>query len=145
EGAPRLRWEAESRCGFVLLSEHATFDWRLGSGLRRREADLDAEGSFDGADVVKGQGCQLGFEPLLADGGDLVGHRLARLAIQIDGSFTGVNTGYVACDRNDLNAVEIAVGRVIADDDRGRGLLDLTAERRIEIDPPNFTAKHGVL
>ena len=48
-------------------------------------------------------------------------------------------------NRNDLNAVEIAVGRVIADDDCCTGLLDLTAERRIEIDPPNFTAKHGVL
>src|ERR1035441_8339319 len=57
EGAPRLRRETESRCGFVLLSEHATFDWRWGSGLRRREADWDADGSFDGADVVEGQGC----------------------------------------------------------------------------------------
>ena len=41
-------------CGFVLLSEHATFDWHWGSGLRRREAELDADGSFDGADVVEG-------------------------------------------------------------------------------------------
>jgi len=87
---------------------------------------LDADGSFDSADVVERQGCQLGFEPLLADGGDLVSHRFTGLAIQVDRGFTGVNASYIARDRNDLNTVEIAVGRVIADDDGGPGLLDFT-------------------
>jgi hypothetical protein len=35
------------------------------------------------------------------------------------GAFTGVNAGYITRNRNDLNAVEIAVGRVITDDDSG--------------------------
>ena len=109
------------------------------------EAELDADGSFNSADVLKRQGCQFGFEPLLADGSNLVGHRLARFAIQIDWGFTRVNAGHVAGNRNDLYAVQVAVGCVIADDDGGTSVLDFTAKGGIEIDPPDFTAKHEVL
>src|ERR1035437_198175 len=59
--------------------------------LRCREAELEVDGSFDGADVVERQRCHSGFEPLLADGGDLVGHYLSGLAIQVDRGFTRVN------------------------------------------------------
>jgi plasmid stability protein len=45
---------------------------------------------------------------------------------------------------NDLDAVEIAVGRVIADDYSWAGFLDFASEGRVEIDPPDFTAEHAV-
>jgi len=75
---------------------------------------LDADGSFDGVHVVERQGRQPGFEALLADGGDLVGHSFAGLAVQIDWGLTRVNAGYATRNGHDLNAVQIAVGRVVS-------------------------------
>ena len=54
--------------------------------------------------------------------------------------FGRVKATDIACQRHNLNAVEGAISWVVADDDGGPGLADFPADRRIEGDPPYFTA-----
>ena len=39
-----------------------------------------------------------------------------------------------------LHARQIAVGRIVAQNDRGAGLADFATDGRIELDPPGLTA-----
>jgi hypothetical protein len=82
---------------------------------------LDGNGSFDGSGGRRATRGKPGFDPLFADGGYLRGHRFAGFAIQPDRGVRWIYSRYVA-GRYDLDAVEIAVGSVIAHDDRGAGL-----------------------
>jgi hypothetical protein len=64
--------------------------------------ELQAQRLFNSVHVFPRQGPNLRLQPLFADCRDLIGHGLARLAIQIDCGFTRVKAGNVACDRDDL-------------------------------------------
>jgi hypothetical protein len=51
---------------------------------------LNADGPADRPEVLDRWSRQPGLEPLFADGGELVGHGFAGLAIQVDQGFTRV-------------------------------------------------------
>jgi len=89
---------------------------------------LDADGSFDGTDVIEQQGRQPVLSRSLLTVAIWSAIALRASPFKIDRGFTGVNAGYITCDRNDLNAVEIAVGRVITDDDSGASFSDFAAD-----------------
>jgi hypothetical protein len=71
----------------------------------------------------------------LADRRDVTGHSLALLSLQRNQHLGGIYLGDLARDRNDLNAIEGAVGGVSADR-RSRSV----ANRWIEGDPPDLAA-----
>src|SRR5580692_10499312 len=81
-------------------------------------------------------------EPLLADRGELVRHGLAALAAHRHVGFARIQALDVRGERYDLDPVQKLIRRVIADDDGGALLPDLTAHGRREIHPPDLTAVH---
>ncbi len=57
-------------------------------------------------------------QALLAGRGYLIGHRLVAHAIDYYVRLGGIETFRIAGERHDLDAIEVAVGAVVADDDR---------------------------
>ena len=70
----------------------------------------------------------------------LVGHRLSLLTAHTDIRFGRVETRDICRQRHHLNAVQLAVRDIVADDDRWFGLTDFAADGRIEGDAPYLAA-----
>jgi hypothetical protein len=75
-----------------------------------------------------------------ADGAKLAGHGLALLVLQRDIGFRWIEALDPAGERHGLNTVQLAVRHVVADDRRGPGFADFTANRGIEGHPPHVAA-----
>ncbi len=81
-------------------------------------------------------------EPHFTHGGELICHRLALLALEDDQRLARVQAAYVTREWNDLHTIQILIGRVITQNDRWTLFANFPTHRRIESDPPDFTAEH---
>lgn len=77
--------------------------------------ELNAHGHLDPAHLVGGNQTQKLKQPLFADRCDLVGHRLGLCAIDRDQRLARVKLTGLAGKRNDLDAVGVLVGGIVAD------------------------------
>jgi hypothetical protein len=75
----------------------------------------------------------------------LVGHGFPLLVLQGDVSFRGVKASDITGERHDLDAVQLTVRGVVADNHRGPRLADFPTSGRIESDPPYLAALGGLL
>jgi hypothetical protein len=78
----------------------------------------------------------------LADRGQLIRGRLVLLSSKHDGSLTGIQAIHRTREGHNLQAVEVFVGRIVADDHGRALLLDFAADRWAEGDSPNLTSFH---
>ena len=75
----------------------------------------------------------------LAYGCELVSKRFSFLSLKRDEDFARIKSIDFAGQRNNLNAIQILVGLIIADDNSWPGLTNLAADRRIKTNPsPRF-------
>ena len=101
---------------------------RLPSGVQSQSASCRQIAASNGGHVVPGPNALYSVsQAKFADGGDLVGDGFPLFVLQSDVSFRGVHTPDIAGERHDLNAVQDAVRRIIADNHRGP---------RLAISPP---------
>jgi hypothetical protein len=81
-------------------------------------------------------------EPHFTHSGELICHRLALLALEGDQRLARIQAPHVAREWDDLHAIQILIGRVIAQNDRWTLFANFPTHRRVEVDPPDFTAEH---
>ena len=72
----------------------------------------------------------------------LVCHGLMLLAAHQDQGFAGVQATNMTGEGDDLHAIQILVGSVIAEDNRWALFTNLATDRRVKVHPPDFTADH---
>jgi hypothetical protein len=84
---------------------------------------------------------QLG-QTLFRDGSNLVGHGFVGDAADMDERFPPVYCRGIARQGDNLDPILSPRRRVVADDNRGTALLDLTIPGRIEVDPVNLAPLH---
>jgi hypothetical protein len=111
----------------------------VGAGL---QVKLNSNRLFHLLDIGNREAAQATAQAQFADSGELVSHCFPGLPIEDYGSFAWKKLVCIAGERDDLDAAEMLIGKIIADDD-GRALLaNLAAHGGVEIDPPNFAPLH---
>src|SRR5262245_62144749 len=86
---------------------------------KSHELELHFDRLFDRLYVTLGESPNTIFEPAFADGGDLVGHGLVLLPAHRHKRLARVDAVDIGRHGNDLNAVEMLVGSIIAHNDSG--------------------------
>jgi hypothetical protein len=64
------------------------------------------------------------------------------LAAYQDQGFTWVQATNITGEWDDLHAIQILVGRVIAEDNRWALFTNRPTDRRVKVHPPDLTADH---
>src|SRR3990172_3560269 len=82
------------------------------------------------------------LEPRLADGSDLIRHRLVLFPFDGDVGLRRVEPLHVGRERNDLNAIQDIVGCIHTDDHSRARLPDLPTDGGVETNPPDLTPPH---
>lgn len=120
-----------------MSSSSRTGPFVLTSGA---EPQLHSDGLLDGFEISLGKPPHTIIQARLAHRRQLVRHRLVLFATQHDESLTWIHSLYIGRERGNLQAVQVLVGGVVADDHRGPLFSHFTADRGFEVYPPDFTA-----
>jgi len=107
--------------------------WHLN---RHSKSELHANHAFDRCHIFPVQATNALAQAKLADGAQLICHCLALLASQPDIGFGRVKARHITGQQHHLDMVH----KIIANDDYGSGLADLTTERLVKRNPPDFAA-----
>src|SRR4051812_33218742 len=88
------------------------------------KGELHPYGTSNTFEIRRSECADQALETLLADGCQLVGHGLSLLAIQQDVRLAWIQAFNIACEWDNLDAIEVLIGIVVTDDHGRATLLD---------------------
>ena len=104
------------------------------------KSELQTDRAFDRCHIFPVQAADALAQAKFADGAQLIRHCLALLASQPDIGFGRIKARHMTGQRHHLDPVEFPVCHIVANHDCGSGLADLTNERLVKRNPPDFAA-----